>query len=118
MINLPEWLQNTERIFLAIDEPYYIANRQIFNSFSTCFFAPYLDLGYCGVFIFFFIFGYISERLYKRVDLKNEYLVSCFFLVSLMIVLSFFRLLITHYSFALAFIYLFITHKKTKLVAE
>ena len=114
--NLPVWLQNIESTFLLVDNPYYIAPGILFNSFSTGFFAPYLDGGVIGVGLIFFIMGYIAERVYKRVEINDEYKVSWFLLISLVVILSFFRLLVTHYSFALAFVYLIITHKaKAKL---
>lgn len=109
--DFPMWLQNTEEIFLAVDNPYYIAPGILFNSFTTGFFAPYLDAGIAGVCIVYFILGCISERIYKRVKLENEYSVSWFLLISLVVVFSFFRLTVTHYSFALAFVYLMLTHR-------
>ena len=108
--DLPIWLQNVEQLFLSVDNPYYIAPGILFNSFSTSFFAPYLDGGIVGVCVVYLLLGIISESIYKRVRLDNEYIVSWFILIALVVVFSFFRLVITHYSFALAFVYLFITH--------
>lgn len=107
----PTWLENIEKIFLSIDNPYYLAPGILFNSFSTSFFAPYLDGGIIGLSIFYLFLGFFCESVYKRLDITNEYSVSWFLLISLIIILSFFRLTITHYSFSLAFVYLIITHK-------
>lgn len=109
--DLPLWLKNVEQIFLKVDDPYYLAPGILFNSFSTGFFAPYLDGGLAGVIIVYLLFGFITEKIYIYVDINNEYSVSWFLLASLTIVLSFFRLTITHYSFALAFVYLFYMSK-------
>ncbi|BAK48508.1 glycosyltransferase involved in cell wall biogenesis [Clostridium sp. SY8519] len=110
----PGWLTNIESIFLKIDNPYYLVPGMLFNSFTTSFFAPYLDGGLFGVVIFYLVLGFFCEGVYKRLDLKNEYSVSWFLLISLIVMLSFFRLTITHYSFSLAFVYLVITHKQKR----
>ena len=114
LMGLPAWLQNIENIFLAVDNPFFLAPGVLFNSFSTSFFAPYLDGGVVGVIVIYFILGYISEKAYRRIDRASEYTVAWYLLIALIIVLSFFRLVITHYSFALAFVYLFFMFKREK----
>ena len=112
--SFPQWLVNIENLFLEIDAPYFLTPDILFNSFSTIFFAPYLDGGIIGTVIVFFILGSLGESAYKRLELDNEYSVAFFLLIVLIMILSFFRLLITHYSFALAFIYLMICHRKRR----
>ena len=116
--NLPVWLQNVESIYLDVDNAYFLAPGILFNSFSTSFFAPYLDGGLIGVIIVYIVLGFVSETSYKRINQKNEYIITYFLLIALIVVLSFFRLLITHYSFALAFVYLYLMSKpiKNKLI--
>lgn len=112
--NLPGWLQNIESIYLSVDDAYFLAPGILFNSFSTSFFAPYLDGGLAGIVFVYVLLGFISESVYRKVDRKNEYVIALFLLISLIVVLSFFRLLITHYSFALAFVYLYLMSKPVK----
>ena len=109
--DLPVWLQHIETQFLIVDDAYFLAPGILFNSFSTSFFAPYLDGGLLGVTIVYLIIGFVAEKTYKQINIKNECMISCFFLISLVVLLSFFRLVITHYSFSLAFIYLFFMSK-------
>ena len=105
---LPAFVENAEEIFLFVDEPYFLAQGTVFNSFTTCFFAPYLDGGIPGIIIVFFVLGYMSEKAYKNIELDNSFRVTIYLLTALIILFSFFRLLITHYSFALSFVYLLI----------
>ena len=112
--NLPVWLQNIENIYLDVDNAYFLAPGILFNSFSTSFFAPYLDGGLFGIIIVYVILGFISENAYRKINQKNEYIIAYFLLIALIVVLSFFRLLITHYSFALAFVYLYLMSKPMK----
>lgn len=111
-IPFPIWFKNIEKVFLAVDNPYYLTSDILFNSFTTAFYAPFLDYGLIGIIFVFFILGLYSEYIYRQIDLNNEYIISCFLLVSLIIMLSFFRLTITHYSFSLSFIYLFLVHSR------
>jgi oligosaccharide repeat unit polymerase len=106
--SLPKFLQTAEEIFLYVDKPFYISNLILFNSFTTCFFAPYIDGGYIGVVIVFLFLGYVCESKYKNIELDYTYSVSQYLLWGLVIILSFFRLLITHYSFALAILYMLV----------
>lgn len=110
---LPSFVANAEEIFLLVDKAYYITPGTLFNSFTTCFFAPYIDGGVLGIMIVFFALGFISEKAYKNIDLNNTYRVSVYLLTALIVILSFFRLLITHYSFALAAVYLMVCYGRT-----
>lgn len=112
--DLPVWLQNIEGIYLDVDKAYYLAPGILFNSFSTSFFAPYLDGGRVGIVVVYSILGMVSEKAYRKINCENEYIVAHFLLIALIIILSFFRLLITHYSFALAFVYLYFMSKPVK----
>lgn len=112
--DLPVWLQNIEKIYLDVDNAYFLAPGILFNSFSTSFFAPYLDGGLFGIIVVYTILGFVSENAYRKINPKNEYIIAYFLLIALIVVLSFFRLLITHYSFALAFVYLHLISKPVK----
>lgn len=109
---LPSFISNAENIFLLVDEPFYIAPGVLFNSFTTCFFAPYIDGGFLGVIITFGLLGYCSERSYKQINIGYSYSITLYLLFALIVVLSFFRLLLTHYSYALSFVYLIICFRK------
>lgn len=111
---LPVWIQNIEKIYLDVDNAYFLTPQILFNSFSTSFFAPYLDGGFFGTVIVYTILGFISEKVYIKINKKNEYIIAYFLLIALIVELSFFRLLITHYSFALAFVYLYLMSKPVK----
>lgn len=113
--DFPAWMTLIQDLYLKIDQPYLLGEQSIlFNSFSTAFLSPYLDGGFLGSILVFLILGAICESVYRRIDIRNEYIVSWFLLIELVVLLSFFRLTITHYSFALAFVYLFVVHKKTE----
>lgn len=109
---LPNFVENAENIFLMVDKPYFISSETPFNSFTTCFFAPFLDGGGMGVIVVFFVLGFLAEESYKNIQLDSTYKVSIYLLVALVVVLSFFRLLITHYSFALSFMYLLLCYER------
>ena len=114
VVDFPLFLTNAEDVFLFADQPYYLAKDIVFNSFTTCYFAPFLDGGIFGVVIAFALIGYISQRAYKDIRIDYSYSVTRYLLWGLVILLSFFRLLFTHYPFALSFVYLIMVFKNDR----
>lgn len=113
--SLPTGVSNVESLLLNTDRAYYLTPTILYNSFVSCFYAPYIDGGLIGEFIIMFIIGFASARIYKNTiqnfydkNGNDEFSKSLYVLVGLLVVLSFFRLLISSYIFALAFVYLLI----------
>ena len=105
IMQLPYGVIQVEDISLMADKPYWLTKDIIYNSFTTCFYAPYIDGGKIGVVIIMILFGFISNKIYRNINFSNEFSIELYILTALMIVLSFFRLLTVNY-FALAYIYL------------
>lgn len=112
--SLPRAIENAQNLLLATDLPYYLTPNILFNSFTTCFYAPYVDGGIIGEMIIMFFIGYIICKLYRKINFENEFSIELYVLVSLMLLLSFFRLLISNYTFAMTFVYLLICYSKKK----
>lgn len=112
---LPLPLQVVESVFLEDDAMYMLTPEIGYNSFVSIFYCMYLDGGLVGVAIGNIVLGILSKKIYLKLREDDMYSVILFILIGIMFLLSFFKLLICNYSYALSFIYLMFcfNHKKT-----
>lgn len=111
-IELPVFMQLIETIQLQADEGYAIMPGELYNSFYTIFYSLYLDGGLFGVALGNFVLAVISMLSFRKLQESDTFSAIVYLIFANMLLLAFFRLLIISYSYALAFIYLFICYSK------
>ena len=116
IMDMPVFMQIVEEISLQTDEAYSIMPGELYNSFTTLFYSLYMDGGLFGVFLGNFILAATSMVSYYKLDRNNTASVVLFLLLAVMLLLSFFRLLIVSYSYALAFLYVSVCFKTKKVL--
>jgi len=113
IMELPIYMQFVEEISLQADEAYSIMPGELYNSFTTLFYSLFMDGGLIGVSIGNVILAIMSVVSFRKLDMHDKASVILFLLFAIILLLSFFRLLVSAYSYALAFFYVFICFKKT-----
>ena len=115
IMELPVFMQFVEEISLQADEAYSIMPGELFNSFTTLFYSLFMDGGLIGVSIGNIVLAVVSMISYRKLEINNKASVVLYLLFAIILLLSFFRLLVSAYSYALAFFYVFICFKKTAI---
>ena len=105
-IPLPLPLQVIETVFLEDDAMFMLTPEIHYNSFVSIFYSMYLDGGLIGVAIGNFLLGLIARNVYEKLRNNDMYSLILYILIAIIFLLSFFRLLVCNYSYALSFIYL------------
>lgn len=115
IMDMPVFMQFVEEIQLQADEGWAIFPGESYNSFTTLFYSMYIDGRLVGVAIGNFLLGTLSMIAYKHVRENDSYTVVLYLLFAVMLLLSFFRLLVINYSYALSFIYLYICYSRKEV---
>lgn len=113
-MELPLPLQVVESVFLEDDELIMITPEIHYNSFVSIFYSMYLDGGLIGVFIGNLLLGVVARYSFLKLQKDNPFKLVAYTLVAIIFLLSFFRLLVCNYTYALSFIYLYVCFSKKK----
>lgn len=117
-MSLPLPLQVVETIFLEDDAMFMLTPEIHYNSFVSIFYSMYLDGGLIGVALGNFLLGLLARNIYVKICQNDKFSLILYTLIAIMFLLSFFKLLICNYSYALSFVYLYFCFgslKKIKL---
>ena len=113
-MELPLPLQVVESVFLEDDELIMITPEIHYNSFVSIFYSMYLDGGLIGVFIGNLLLGVVARYSFLKLQKDNPFKLVAYTLVAIIFLLSFFKLLVCNYTYALSFIYLYVCFSKKK----
>ena len=113
-MELPLPLQVVESVFLEDDELKMITPEIHYNSFVSIFYSMYLDGGLIGVFIGNLLLGVVARYSFLKLQKDNPFKLVAYTLVAIIFLLSFFKLLVCNYTYALSFIYLYVCFSKKK----
>lgn len=113
-MELPLPLQVVESVFLEDDELIMITPEIHYNSFVSIFYSMYLDGGLIGVFIGNILLGVFARYSFLKLQKDNPFKLVAYTLVAIIFLLSFFKLLVCNYTYALSFIYLYVCFSKKK----
>ena len=113
-MELPLPLQVVESVFLEDDELKMITPEIHYNSFVSIFYSMYLDGGLIGVFIGNLLLGVFARYSFLKLQKDNPFKLVAYTLVAIIFLLSFFKLLVCNYTYALSFIYLYVCFSKKK----
>ena len=111
-MELPLPLQVVESVFLEDDELIMITPEIHYNSFVSIFYSMYLDGGLIGVFIGNLLLGVVARYSFLKLQKDNPFKLVAYTLVAIIFLLSFFKLLVCNYTYALSFIYLYVCFSK------
>lgn len=104
---LPLPLQVVERTFLEDDLMFMLTPEIHYNSFVSIFYSMYLDGGLIGVAIGNLLLGLFARNVYVNLRNYDMYSLILYTLIAIIFLLSFFKLLVCNYSYALSFVYLY-----------
>ena len=115
--NLPEVIQNSENYLIAVEEVTNEVSRSggTFNGFVSLFYAFYVDLGFPGIIVGSFLWGFFCERIYLKMKHKGsdkDFLVYLLILQALSMSMT--RFAFCTYQYALAFVYMYIIFEMGK----
>ena len=117
-MELPLPLQVVESVFLEDDELKMITPEIHYNSFVSIFYSMYLDGGLIGVFIGNLLLGVVARYSFLKLQKDNPFKLVAYTLVAIIFLLSFFKLLVCNYTYALSFIYLYVCFSKKKTLSN
>lgn len=113
-MELPLPLQVVEAVFLEDDGMTMLTPEIHYNSFVSIFYSMYLDGGLIGVFIGNLLLGVVARYSFLKLQKDNPFKLVAYTLVAIIFLLSFFKLLVCNYTYALSFIYLYVCFSKKK----
>lgn len=117
-MELPLPLQVVEAVFLEDDGMTMLTPEIRYNSFVSIFYSMYLDGGLIGVFIGNLLLGVFARYSFLKLQKDNPYKLVAYTLIAIIFLLSFFKLLVCSYTYALSFIYLYICFSKKKTLSN
>ena len=117
-MELPLPLQVVEAVFLEDDGMTMLTPEIHYNSFVSIFYSMYLDGGLIGVFIGNLLLGVFARYSFLKLQKDNPYKLVAYTLIAIIFLLSFFKLLVCSYTYALSFIYLYICFSKKKTLSN
>lgn len=117
-MELPLPLQVVEAVFLEDDGMTMLTSEIHYNSFVSIFYSMYLDGGLIGVFIGNLLLGVFARYSFLKLQKDNPYKLVAYTLIAIIFLLSFFKLLVCSYTYALSFIYLYICFSKKKTLSN
>lgn len=110
-MELPLPLQVVEAVFLEDDGMTMLTPEIHYNSFVSIFYSMYLDGGLIGVFIGNLLLGLFARYSFLKLQKDNPYKLVAYTLIAIIFLLSFFKLLVCSYTYALSlytYIYVFL----------
>ena len=117
-LELPLPLQVVEAVFLEDDGMTMLTPEIHYNSFVSIFYSMYLDGGLIGVFIGNLLLGVFARYSFLKLQKDNPFKLVAYTLIAIIFLLSFFKLLVCSYTYALSFIYLYVCFSKKKTLSN
>lgn len=108
--DLPQILQDSETYLLAVEEVTTEVSKDggTFNGFVSLFYTFYVDLGYIGIVLYSFGWGFFSENIFLKMKYRGTDKDFMYYLLILQALsISMTRFAFCTYQYALSFVYIY-----------